>query len=119
MLLYVKELKRIKDVATFAVANYMQNVGMAVQQKTLIVAVVEKRDTFLRFAISKTACFRKNSRKRRPQSIDETVAALTSPCLLSLTGVPTCLKSSSIEVKIKNKLINALVDSERLIATST
>ena len=44
-------------------------------------------------------------------SDDETVAALTSPCLLSLTGVPTCLESSSIEVKIKNKPINALVDS--------
>ena len=46
----VKVLKRIKDVATFALANYMQKVGMAVQQKTLIVVTVEKRDTFLRFA---------------------------------------------------------------------
>ena len=44
-------------------------------------------------------------------SDDETIAVVTSPCLLSLTGVPTCLESSSIEVKIKNKSINALVDS--------
>ena len=44
-------------------------------------------------------------------SDDETVAVLTSPCLLSLTGVPPCLESSSIQVKIKNKPVNALVDS--------
>ena len=42
---------------------------------------------------------------------DDNVAASLSPCLLSLTGVPSCLALSTIPVQINKKIIYALLDS--------
>ena len=38
---------------------------------------------------------------------DDTVAALLSPCLFSLTGVPNCLAFSIIPIQINKKTIYA------------
>ena len=93
----------------------MQKVGMAIQQNYC--GGCGKKGHFFKVCksvkrpVSAKIAEKEDHGRISKTSDDETVAALTSPCLLSLTGVPTCLESSSIEVKIKNKSINALIDS--------